>query len=112
MEVSPVAELIKALEEFEKRIDEIKKDLIKTSTSKLMSKAEALSAELDRFSEEFLMVFIEELNQELNEEKKRIAAQKEKEKETIFEKIKQQAEANLNKAIDEIFTEAKRMLGL
>lgn len=112
MEFSPVAELIKALSDFEKRLDEIKKELIKSSTSKLISKAESFSAEIDRYSEETLLKILDDFHRELEKEKERVKEEKEKEKEEVFEKMRLQVEANLNRVIEEIFSEAKRLLGL
>lgn len=111
MNSSRTAELINTLIEFEKKIEDIKKEIIKKGTSALLEIADKQGADINRYAEELLNNLLAELKKQIEEEKKRIEEIKAIEKKSILERLESTARSNKERAVEETFREALRLLG-
>lgn len=112
MGVSRAEELIVSLLDFEKKIEEIKKEIIRKGSSTLLEIADKKGREISLYADELMRSIIEELNKQVADEKKRIEEIKTIEKNSLLERMRKTAERNFGRAVEGCYREALRLLGL
>jgi Fe2+ transport system protein B len=112
MSASLAAELIKALVDFERKVEEIKKDVIRKGSSTLIEIGDREGKAITLLVEQLVEAVKDELMKQVIEEKKRIEEIKAIEKKSLMERLLELAKKNEDKAVEECFKEALRLLGL
>lgn len=106
-----LADLINALVEFEKKVEELKKETIQKGSKRLLDIGEEEGREMARYAEELAAKIIAEIREEVEREKKRLEELKSIERKSILERLSKMAEENREKAVRETLREALRLLG-
>ena len=112
MSGSLAVELINILVDFERKIEELKKDVIKKGSSALLEIGDKQGREISLLVEQLIETVKEELMKQVEEEKRRIEEIKTIEKKSMMERLASLAKRNENRAVEECFKEAMRLLGL
>jgi len=106
-----LTDLINALVEFEKKVEELKKETIQEGSKRLLDIGEEEGREMARYAEELAAKIIAEIREEVEREKKRLEELKSIERKSILERLSKMAEENREKAVRETLREALRLLG-